>query len=148
MVWDGRLKLLRNRLRSFQTINFHNLEKSCKQKGNTELVCESITTGGVSGLIVELEKPASGELHIETVQKRFKVSLGKLGLQGRSYELGGIGKRISAYRLPSKNGSRSVSFQFTPKIKDLNRGDNPLYVCVVQEDGHMAWSSPIYVVKN
>ena len=26
------------------------------------------------------------------------------------------------------------------------RGDNPLYVCVVQEDGHMAWSSPIYAV--
>jgi hypothetical protein len=24
-------------------------------------------------------------------------------------------------------------------------GDNPLYVCVTQEDGHLAWSSPLYV---
>ena len=102
----------------------------------------------MSGLIVELEKPAAGELDIETVQKRFQVSLGKLSMQGRSYELGGVGKRISAYRLGSKNGSRSVAFQFTPNIKDLNRGDNPLYVCVVQEDGHMAWSSPVYVVRS
>jgi hypothetical protein len=148
VVWDGQLKLFRNRLRCFQTINFHNLEKTCKQNSKSELVWESMTTGGVSGLIVELEKPAAGELHIETVQKRFKVSLGKLGTQGRTYELGGVGKRISAYRLPPKNGSRSVSFQFTPKFKNLNRGDNPLYVCVVQEDGHMAWSSPVYVVKN
>jgi hypothetical protein len=148
VVWDGSLKLLRNRLRSFQTVNFHNLEKTCRQKSKTELVWESITTGGVSGLILELEKPAAGELYIETVQKSFKLSLGKLGMGSRSYDLGGVGKRISAYRLPSKNGSRSVSFQFTPKFQDLNRGDNPLYVCVVQEDGHMAWSSPIYVDRD
>jgi len=25
-------------------------------------------------------------------------------------------------------------------------GDTPLYVCVTQENGHLAWSSPIYVL--
>jgi len=147
VVWDGGLKVTRNRIRSFQTINFHNLEKSCKRKSKTELVWSSLTTGGVSGVILELEKPAAGELLVDTVQKTFKVSIGKLGIKGRSYGLGGLGKRISAYRLPGKNGSRTVSFQFTPKWQDLRRGDNPLYICVVQEDGHMAWSSPIYVVR-
>jgi len=30
----------------------------------------------------------------------------------------------------------------------LNSGDNPIYVCVVQQDGHMAWSSPIYLTAE
>jgi hypothetical protein len=28
-----------------------------------------------------------------------------------------------------------------------SKGDNPLYVCLTQEDGHQAWSSPIYLYK-
>jgi len=31
-------------------------------------------------------------------------------------------------------------------LAELGAGDNPIYVKLVQEDGHMAWSSPIYVV--
>jgi hypothetical protein len=30
----------------------------------------------------------------------------------------------------------------------LNQGvDNALYVCITQEDGHLIWSSPIYVTR-
>lgn len=148
VTWDGGLKVLRNSIRQFQTINFHNLEKACTRKSKTELEWNSLTTGGACGVILDLEKPVAGELQVETTQKKFKVPIGKLGVKGRSYDLGGLGKQISAYRLPAKNGSRAVSFDFTPKWDELKRGDNPLYVCVVQEDGQMAWSSPIYVVKK
>jgi hypothetical protein len=27
------------------------------------------------------------------------------------------------------------------------RGDIPVYIRVTQEDGHQAWSSPIYLIK-
>jgi hypothetical protein len=31
---------------------------------------------------------------------------------------------------------------------DLDRGgDNPIWVCVTTEDGHQAWSSPIYFIR-
>jgi hypothetical protein len=26
-------------------------------------------------------------------------------------------------------------------------GDNALYVCLTQEDGHLVWSSPIYIFR-
>jgi hypothetical protein len=35
---------------------------------------------------------------------------------------------------------------FRPRT--LKRGDNPFLVCVVQEDGQKAWSSPIYVAMR
>ena len=40
-----------------------------------------------------------------------------------------------------------MSFSFRPRPDQLHPGDNPLYVHVVQEDGQMAWSSPIYLVR-
>ena len=49
---------------------------------------------------------------------------------------------------PSADGPSDWSFEFTPSPKQLGNGDNPIYICVVQEDGHMAWSSPIYLVTK
>ena len=69
-------------------------------------------------------------------------------MRGRSFELGGVGKQISVYRLPPAGGSRSMTFDYKPADNELQIGDNPLYVHVVQEDGHQAWSSPIYVVRK
>ncbi len=147
VVWDGGLKIIGNRIRSFETINFHNLEKSCRRVSRSELAWQSVTTGGAAGVILELQKPATGRLEVSTAQKSFRAVVARLGVNGRSYPLGDVEKRISAHRLPAAGGSRSISFDFQPQWNDLCDGDNPFYVCVVQEDGHMAWSSPIYLVR-
>ncbi len=148
VVWDGRLKVSGNRIRGFKTINFHNVEKKCVLLSGHELQWQSMTTGGVAGVVLDLKHGGCGQLQVTTEQKRFRAGIAGLGIKGRSYSLGGLGKRISAYELPADGGRRDVSFVFTPSSKDLHRGDNPMYVCVVQEDGHMAWSSPIYLVKR
>jgi len=31
------------------------------------------------------------------------------------------------------------------RLENLKPGDNPIYMHVIQEDGHMAWTSPVYV---
>jgi hypothetical protein len=146
--WDGELKLTGNRIKSFETINFWNLEKRCEQVSPKKLSWESLTTGGVAGVIVELEKPAAGSIQIETTQKSLRAGISKLGANGRSASAGGLDKKISAYRLQPKDGHKDFSFDYSPSWKSLNEGDNPIYVCVVQEDGNMAWSSPIYLVKS
>ncbi len=145
--WDGGLKLTGNRINTFQPINFLNPEKACTQTGPRELRWESLTTGGVAGVILDLDRPSAGTLEVETSQRSFQAKIGGLGVRGRSYDLGGVGKRISTYRLPAASGPREMEFEFTPRPRDLHAGDNPLYICVVQEDGHMAWSSPIYLVR-
>ena len=96
-------------------------------------------------MILELDR-LSGDLHVETTQQSFHTAVSKLGIKGRQYNAGGIEKRISAYRLPPVGGSRELKATVRIRPEHMVRGDNPLYVCVVQEDGHMAWSSPIYAV--
>ena len=146
VVWDGELAVRQNRIRTFQTINFWNLEKRCERLGPARLGWQSVTTGGVSGLILDLEHRNRGTMHVKTTQKSFQTEFSRLGINQRGYNLGGIGKCIATYRLPAANGPRELEFTWQPTRRNLHAGDNPIYVCAVQEDGHMAWSSPIYLV--
>ncbi len=147
VTWDGRVKVPRNRITDFEPINFLNIEKACRRVAGNELAWESITTGGVAGVIVTLARPHSGQLTLETPDRVFQVDLGRLSPRGRSWDLGGLGQRMSVYRLPDRGASCRMSFEFQPRADQLHDGDNPLYVHVVQEDGQMAWSSPVYVVR-
>lgn len=143
--WDGFLNLDTARIQSFQAINFWNQEKCCERLGPRELRWQSLTTGGVAGVILEVDR-LKGDMQVETTQRRFGVTLSQLGVKGRQYSAGGLEKRISAYRLPAADGSRELQTTVRIRPDQLQSGDNPIYICVVQEDGHMAWSSPIYAV--
>ncbi len=46
-------------------------------------------------------------------------------------------------RLPDVNPHTHLRLERTVPLRTT--GDNPLYICVTQEDGHLAWSSPLYV---
>ena len=43
-------------------LNFHNPDLPCRQAGPTRLDWESITTGGVAGLILELARAEAGRI--------------------------------------------------------------------------------------
>ena len=144
--WDGGLTVKRNRIRSFEPINFWNPEKSCEQVSDRELTWQSRTTGGTAGVILNLEKPG-GTIHVRTTQHSFVQNVAEAGTEGRPTRLGGIGKQIQAFQLPAEGGTQDMIASFQPTDRMLRNGDNPIYISVVQEDGHMAWSSPIYLVR-
>ncbi len=142
--WDGGLEIVGNRITGLEPINFHNPEKSCELVNENHASWKSTTTGGVSGVILDLAQADVGTLRVQTTQQEFELSIAKLDISPRSYQPAGLDKQISAYRLPATGGSADLQFHYQPRPEDLRDGDNPLYVCIVQEDGHMAWSSPIY----
>ncbi len=144
--WDGKLRITGNQITSLQPINFLNPEKTCHLQGPRQVQWQSTTTGGRAGLILELTKQGAGELAIETPEKRLSLALSKLALRGRTYRTGGVDKQISIYPLPAANGTKEIEFETTISGDDLISGDNPLYIHAVQEDGQLAWSSPIYWV--
>ena len=112
----------------------------------TELAWQSITTGGLSGAIIELNHPTNGTLKIDTLQKQCCCDLKTIGLKPKIYKAGGLRKQIEVSRLPDKRKA-PVTFEFELPISNKHDGDNPIYVRLLQEDGHMAWSSPIYIVQ-
>ncbi|MBW2207609.1 MAG: hypothetical protein JRG79_11915 [Deltaproteobacteria bacterium] len=142
--WDGSLRVNSNRILSMTPINFWSPVQAIQRKGNT-VQWKSVTTGGHSGVVLTLEKMHAGSLVIKTAQGNTKADIGSIGLGPRTRKYGGLNKQIQISRLPTRNTVRSFECQLP--IKHLQKGDNPIYVRAYQEDGHIAWSSPIYLVK-
>ena len=145
--WDGELRVQRNSIESFQPINFHNCEQTCDAIGSNRLQWRSLTTGGVAGVICEFSRQNAGTLQVTTAQKSFELDVADITHRQKSYRAGGLGKQIAVYRLPPADGPRGIEVTYQLQAGELNDGDNPIYLCAVQEDGHMAWSSPIYIEK-
>jgi hypothetical protein len=142
--WDGNLVLRDNAILKATPINFWNANKPLKQSGQT-LSWQSSTTGGLSGIIMELARPDAGSIEVTTTQGQFTAEIKKIWMEPKVWKYGGLKKRVELYRLPKKPQSGEFSLRMT--LPELKSGDNPFFVKLVQEDGHMAWSSPIYVMS-
>ena len=57
-------------------------------------------------------------------------------------DAGGVGQRVCVERDPGPRQPRAVSFTFRDTLLP---GRHPYFVRVTQQDGHIAWSSPIWV---
>ena len=163
--WDGELELKHNRILGAVAVNLWNPLHPVQTDGPNRLSWKSATTGGYSGVIIEMQDHEKGELEIRTLQGSIKCHLSDIGIEPKVWEYGGLRKRIEVYRLPDdhtpENYERKlVSFQLPLVDPDVAvdaagkspihvaSGTNPLYLCVVQEDGHMAWTSPVYIMKS
>jgi hypothetical protein len=144
--WNGGLRVHGNNILDATPINFWNILQPLEKIGNQKLSWKSITTGGVAGVILSLEKSNAGLLKIDTLQKNIEIDVASIGLGPKVFECGGLRKGIEIYRLPDRQ--KSHEFSFTLPLKKLHKGDNPIYIRMTQEDGHMAWTSPIYLVRS
>ena len=143
--WDGNVCVRGGRIVGFTPVGFDNPTHSIEQSSRNEVRWHSVVAGGGAGVILELERGDRGILEIRTRQKNANVKLDALGIGGRRYRAGGVDLALSVTRLPDVNKVREVTLDRQPK--ELHKGDNPIWIKLVQEDGHRAWSSPVYVVK-
>jgi hypothetical protein len=143
--WDGGLRVRGNAILDAIPVNFWNANQPLKIESR-QLAWKSVTTGGVAGVILTLEKSNVGSLEIDTLQCHVVCEIASVALEPRVWGCGGLRKEIRIYRLPDRQCSREFSFSLP--LTELHEGDNPIYIRVMQEDGHMAWTSPIYLVRR
>ena len=74
-----------------------------------------------------------------------EILVADIGLEDLVFQAGGIARRIRIFRLPDENLHRTVTLE--RRIVLAGDRDNAPYVCLVQEDGHLVWSSPIYLFR-
>ena len=145
-LWQGKLTIAGNRLTRFAPVNFLNPErKVLEAAAGTELTWTSVTTGNLAGIDIWLDQPRSGTLNIETNIVSGTVELATLADGTVTYEGGGLGRKLSVYRLPEADWSRHLSLDHN--VTFPGGADLPVYVRVTQADGHQAWSSPIYLIE-
>jgi hypothetical protein len=122
-----------------------NLDKRIEQTGPGELKWSALTTGGFGGFDAWLAEPQAGVLKIDTALVKAEIKVSDIGREDMVFEAGGIKRQIRVFRLPDENPHRRLRLERRVKLADAC--DNALYVCMTQEDGHLVWSSPIYIFR-
>ena len=145
-IWDGGCTLDGNSFERFAPINMWNLDRKIEQTGPGALSWTALTTGGFGGFDACLTDPRAGTLRIDTPLVKCEIAVADIGREDMVFDAGGIRRRIRVFRLPDENPYREV--KLSRRIALRPAGDNALYVCLTQEDGHLIWSSPIYVFRG
>jgi hypothetical protein len=144
-MWQGKLTLKGNRVARFAPVNFLNPERKVVETNpGTALAWTSVTTGNLAGIDIWLEEARRGTLTLETNIVGGEVDLAALADGAVAFDGGGLGRRISVYRLPEQDWSRHLALEHV--VTFSGGADLPVYVRVTQSDGHQAWSSPIYLI--
>ncbi|MEO3427374.1 hypothetical protein AAFN88_00855 [Pelagibius sp. CAU 1746] len=146
VIWDGRAHLSGNSIAAARPINFFNRDKTLDQISETELAWRALTTGNIGGFDLWVADPYGGTLKIETPLVKCGLPLEEIGLEDEVFDESGVLPRtLKVFRLPGENPHRRMAF--TRRIELRTQGDNPIYIRVTQEDGTLAWTSPIYLYR-
>jgi hypothetical protein len=145
-AWDGRATVDGNAFERADAINFFNPDRPLQRDGEHVLSWRSITTGNFSGFDATLREAKAGRLALETPLGKVDIAVADIGYEPMSFAFGGLDRKLVVYRLPDVNPCLSMSVDHVVSLRSDR--DNPLYVSVFTEDGHQAWSSPIYAVPR
>jgi hypothetical protein len=142
--WDGSLTVNGNTIESAMPFNFWNPERPLEKRSGNQLAWKSFTTGTARGLIMTLGNPSEGKIDFDTAQVKAAIDINEISIGPKVWECGGLEMALQVYRLPDRQESNE--FAFSLPLTGLKKGDNPIFIRMEQEDGHQAWSSPVYVV--
>jgi hypothetical protein len=109
------------------------------EEAEIEVTCTSAPAASIQvGTGRRICTPTS---QMDRVSFRFHVN--ELGLKPIVVDIGPVERRVTARRLAEGQVDKETEFIFVDY--GFNTGVNAYWVRVVQSDGEMAWSSPIYV---
>jgi hypothetical protein len=144
-IWKGTLTVTGNRIVRFAAVNFLNPERKISETApGITLAWSSVTTGNLAGVDLWLDKGSTGVLNVESNVVSRVIDLSTLADNVVASDGGGLGRRLSVYRLPEEDWSRRVTLEHW--VTHRGTADLPVYIRVTQGDGHQAWTSPIYLI--
>ena len=121
--------------------------------GITDVTAQTVsfrsqTTGDVDGIDLTLAAPRPGKLVFDSDTGRCECDLDELDRAGgrQVSDFGGIGMHVSFERYPEQVEETDLSLACEVPAPTEDR--EAYWVKVVQVDGHMAWTSPIYLTRG
>jgi len=143
--WSGEASFSRARIERFGKVAIWNHERRFEQTSPSSLSFDAPVAGNLAAFDVWLSEPA-GDMRIETNRGVLETDLSTMGIGDHALEAGGLQRRLLAYRLPDGPLARTVTH--TCEVDIVPGRDNPIWIAVVTENGHQAWTSPVYVLAD
>jgi hypothetical protein len=144
-VWDGSLALAGTTLTDARMFNNWNLDRGIRSRKADGVHWKAVTTGNFGGIDLWLANGDAGTIRFETPHCHGEREIGALGIDPHVFSAGGLDRAVMLMRLPATMNETRV--RLTRRIAIPKGRDTRLFVRVTQEDGHRAWSSPIYLFR-
>jgi hypothetical protein len=143
-IWDGEITASGTAVKIIRAVPFAfdaPLDGVALQSPR-RLKIRSRTTGDIDGVDLYLSDARRGALCFSSAMGRLDIDLAALGDAPISARFGGLDLRAGAMRYPESLSEREgeLNREFNPPPATTT----PLMIKVIQEDGQMAWASPVY----
>ncbi|NIA21471.1 MAG: DUF3604 domain-containing protein [Anaerolineaceae bacterium] len=141
-TWTGRLVVKGATIEEFRPCGFGREGQGVRRTGDRELAVRSTTSGNLHGLLLRLSDKRA-RLTFESAQGEFTFNAAEIGPGGQVFPCGGVNQqfRVSRFAPQARGGELRLRWTDAPS----EAGRHAYWVKVVQADGHMAWSSPLFV---
>lgn len=142
-IWDGTVEVQGARVERVETFAFDSPADGVLRHEPGVVELRSRTTGDNDGLDLWLDRADAGSIALRTGVGELEVDLASLDATGVTQDFGGLGLHARIRRYPEAPTDTALSLEATVEVA---AGDEAaLMLKAVQSDGHMAWSSPVYV---
>ncbi len=144
--WSGRAVFDSATILKMQPINHWNKEQLLEQRGSESVVFDTITTGNFMGFDVWLRRDSDAQFSADTNHGNLSLEMVNVASDPTILEAGGLARQLTIQRLPDAPLPATVNH--STDIVLNTSGDTPIWIAVTTEDGHQAWSSPIYAFRK
>lgn len=138
-VWDGSMTLSSGSIRDVLPVAFQCPLNRVTPAAN-RVDWRLATAGNDMGFTFQLD--GEPDIEVTTEPRTFTCSTQDFR-SGRTFDAGGVRRRIEIGPAPADETPKSVSLYLTDEHP--TPGEHAYWVRVVQTDRHLAWSSPVYV---
>lgn len=141
--WEGTIDVEGTRITRWEAFNRFNPERPF-EADERRLSFSSATTGNHAGVDLWLDR-WDGVVGIDVGDGVRRTPIPDIGLEDVVHPVGPMDRRIRLFRLPDSSSTCSMRFRIELPPQSTEAA---LWVAVTLEDGHQAWSSPIYVLPS
>jgi hypothetical protein len=142
--WDGVIRVENGTINDFRAYAFDQPDEGIVRQSDRTLQVTSTTSGDVDGVFLSISG-TSPLVVFESDDISIKIPVKDLDQRPLIKYVGGVNLQLSFSKCTLADRPTDVAFDFPDSSPP--KGSHAYWVRVVQIDGHMAWSSPIYFMK-
>ncbi len=144
--WEGALSIRNARIETMVPFNRWNLDRRLELEDDCRILFNAVTSGNFGGVDLLLDHIDGAILDVRTNHVSGQISLDQIGLNDEILDAGGLERQIRIRRVPDKLDTMTLEKAVPVSIS--SDGDNAIWVRVSTLDGHLAWSSPLYIWRE
>ena len=160
VVWQGSIQLNEGRFEDVRSYRFDYPNEELEHDGARSLSFRTLTTGDEDGVVLSVAGSEQAVLTLDaetsfrnqfgsggTTSEPFRISIpvGDLSAEDWIHQVGPLDREVVIRRV-ADSYERDASFTWTEKEVPL--GTTSYWIRVLQKDGAIAWSSPIFVTRK